>query len=97
MYFHYLPFTWISFAQECCVSSLIEIGPLGLLKWMYKKLLFLEMMEKAHSNEKWSDSGEKIEIVDQFVYQGVLFNFNGKPYVTQKTTGNTGSQSYACS
>ena len=32
----------------------------------------------------WSYSGENVEIVDQFVYLGVMFNFNGKLFVTQK-------------
>ena len=53
---------------------------------MSKKLnlLFLEMVENIHSNEKWSYSGENVEIVDQFVYLGVMFNFSGKFFVTQK-------------
>ena len=53
---------------------------------LYKKLnlLFLEMVENIHSNEKWFYSGENVEIVDQFVYLGLIFNFNGKFFVTPK-------------
>ena len=39
---------------------------------------------KIHNNVKWSYSGENVEIVDLFVYIGVMFNFNGKFFVTQK-------------
>ncbi|XP_078312623.1 uncharacterized protein LOC144619140 [Crassostrea virginica] len=39
---------------------------------------------KIHNNEKWSYSGENVEIVDQFVYLGIMFNLNGKFFVTQK-------------
>ena len=66
---------------------------------MYKKLklLFLEMVENIHSNEKWFYSGENVEIVDQFVYLGLMFNFNGKFFVTQKQLAAQGAQSYVCS
>ena len=39
---------------------------------------------KIKSNEKWNLNGHPLEIVDKFVYLGVLLNFNGKYQCTQK-------------
>lgn len=32
-------------------------------------------------NEKWFYNGENLEIVDYFVYLGVMFNYNGKFFI----------------
>ena len=39
---------------------------------------------KIKSNEKWNLYGHPLEIVDKFVYLGVLLNFDGKYHCTQK-------------
>ena len=75
---------------------MIEIGPVGLEKKIVNvfygectktkvviEIVFLEVVGKIHSNEEWSYSGENVEIVDQFVYLGVMFNFYGKCFVTK--------------
>lgn len=36
------------------------------------------------TNEKWLYNGKNLEIVDQFVYLGVLFNYKGKFFTTQR-------------
>lgn len=45
---------------------------------------------KLRTDEKWEYKGEILEVLDQFVYLGVLFNFNGKFLVTQKQLASQG-------
>lgn len=42
------------------------------------------------TNEKWLYNGENLEIVDQFIYLGVVFNYNGKFFITQKQLATQG-------
>jgi hypothetical protein len=41
-------------------------------------------------NEKWYLDGKMIELCNQFVYLGLLFNYNGIFTVTQKTLSEQG-------
>ena len=51
---------------------------------------------RARNKETWSFYGKIIEVVDQFTYLGILLNFNGKFFTTQKTVSLTRSKSYVC-
>ena len=33
---------------------------------------------------KWYFNGDEVEVVDQFCYLGILLNYNGKFFMTQK-------------
>ena len=45
-------------------------------------------------NEKWFYNGQQIEVVNQFKYLGMLFNFNGKHNITQKHVAEQGRKAY---
>ena len=39
---------------------------------------------RASNEETWSFDDKIIQVVDQFTYLGILLNFNGKFFTTQK-------------
>ena len=47
-------------------------------------------------NEKWYLNGKMIEMCDQFVYLGLLLNYNGTFTVTQKTLSEQGRKATFC-
>ena len=44
----------------------------------------------ARNEETWSFDSKIIEVVDQFKYLGILLNFNGKFFTTQKQLASQG-------
>jgi len=48
------------------------------------KIVIFRKSKKLYINEKWSYKNQPIEIVDQFCYLGLTFNYNGKVLITQK-------------
>ena len=49
---------------------------------------------KMKDSEKWYYNGKSLDIVNQFNYLGMLFNFNGKFNVTQKHLAQQGKKAY---
>ena len=47
-------------------------------------------------NEKWYLNGKMIEICNQFVYLGLLLNYNGTFTITQKTLSEQGRKATFC-
>ena len=54
------------------------------------KILVFRNGGTLHRNEQWFYGGKKLDIVNQFNYLGLLFNYNGKFFQTQKHTAQQG-------
>lgn len=51
---------------------------------------------KIHENEKWHIHTDQVEVVDKFMYLGVLLNYNGNFNVTQKQLASQGRKAMFC-
>ena len=58
------------------------------------KIVLFRNGGKIRENEKWFYNGKEIEVVNQFKYLGMLFNYNGKHNVTQKHVAEQGRKAY---
>ena len=54
------------------------------------KILIFRKAGNVHEHEQWTYNGLKLDIVDQFCYLGVVFNYNCKFLVTQKHCAEQG-------
>ena len=58
------------------------------------KILIFRNGGNIRENEKWFYDGTQIQIVNQFNYLGMLFNYNGKFNETQKHVAQQGRKAY---
>ena len=54
------------------------------------KIVVFRNAGRASNEETWSFDGKLIQVVDQFTYLGILLNFNGKFFTTQKQLASQG-------
>ena len=54
------------------------------------KIVVFRNAGNARNEETWSFDSKIIEVVDQFKYLGILLNFNGKIFTTQKQLASQG-------
>ena len=58
------------------------------------KIVIFRNGGNIRENEKWFYDGTEIQIVNQFNYLGMLFNYNGKFNETQKHVAQQGRKAY---
>ena len=67
-----------------CETFCAFILLIGILLSTLTKVVIFRNAGKVKSNEKWNLNGHPLEIVEKFVYLGVLLNFNSKYPCMQK-------------
>jgi hypothetical protein len=58
------------------------------------KIVLFRNGDEIIENETWFYNGNKFEVVNQFRYQGMLFNYNAKHNGTQKRVAGQGRKAY---